>query len=157
MSVRAEIVMSPEEVRDFLLGERTMICATNGRDGFPHLMPLWYVIRDDEIWGWTYGRSQKVRNMERDPRATIQVEAGTEYAELHGVMLKTEVEVVRDPGTLLAVGMAMAERYNPPSPGDDGSAVRAKVERQAKKHVALRFAERERATWDHRKLASARS
>ena len=52
------------------------MCATNGRDGFPHLMPLWYVVRDGELWAWTFAKSQKVRNLERDPRATLQVEAG---------------------------------------------------------------------------------
>ena len=57
-----------------------VICATNGRDGWPHLMPLWYVVRDGELWAWTYAKSQKVRNLERDPRATLQVEAGDEYA-----------------------------------------------------------------------------
>ena len=68
-------------------------CATIGRDGWPHLMPLWYVVRDGRrCWGWTYAKSQKVRNLERDPRATLQVEAGAQYHELRGVMLECEVE-----------------------------------------------------------------
>lgn len=144
--------MSPAEVGEFLLGERTLICATNGRDGFPHLMPLWYVLREDELWAWTYGRSQKVRNLVRDPRATVQVEAGTGYFELRGVMLKVEVEVVREPATVAAVGVAMLERYSPPAGDEDRAAARARVEKQAEKRAALRFVEVERATWDHRKL-----
>ena len=39
-------------------------------------MPLWYVVRDGELWAWTYAKSQKVRNLQRDARATLQVEAG---------------------------------------------------------------------------------
>ena len=67
MSRRSQIKMSDEEVAAFLAEQRTVICATNGRDGWPHLMPLWYVVRDGELWAWTYAKSQKVRNLERDP------------------------------------------------------------------------------------------
>ena len=86
-----------EELAAFLAEERTVTCATAGPRGWPHLMPLWYVLRpvpDGEsgprLWAWTYAASQKVRNLERDPRATLQVEAGEEYQELRGVMLECE-------------------------------------------------------------------
>ena len=71
VSRREQIQMSQEEAGAFLAEERTVICATNGKDGFPHLMPLWFVVRDDELWAWTFAKSQKVRNLERDPRATL--------------------------------------------------------------------------------------
>ena len=88
--------MSEAEVGAFLDEERTVVCATIGRDGFPHLMPLWFVVRDGELWSWTFAKSQKVRNLERDPRATLQVEAGTDYPQLRGVMLKCDVTIHRD-------------------------------------------------------------
>ena len=88
MSRRDQIQMSDDEVAAFLDRQRTVICATNGRDGCPHLMPLWYVVRDGRLWSWTYAKSQKVRNLERDARATLQVEAGEEYETLLGVMLE---------------------------------------------------------------------
>src|SRR4051812_41423150 len=96
MSRRDAIKMTADEVLAFLDEQRVLVCATNGRDGFPHLMPLWYVVRDGELWAWTFAKSQKVRNLERDPRATVQVEAGEQYGELRGVMLKCDVELVRD-------------------------------------------------------------
>ena len=72
-----------------------MICATNGPRGWPHLMPLWYVrarpATAPRVWAWTFAKSQKVANLERDPRATLQVEAGERYEELRGVMLKCDV------------------------------------------------------------------
>src|SRR3954447_14207307 len=104
MSRRDQIKMSDEEVLAFLDEERTVICATNGRDGFPHLMPLWYVLRDGEVWSWTYASSQKVKNLERDARATLQVEAGTEYQQLRGVMFKCDAEVIRDTESVAALG-----------------------------------------------------
>jgi PPOX class probable F420-dependent enzyme len=141
--------MSEEEALAFLEEQRTVICATNGHDGFPHLMPLWYVVRDGELWAWTFAKSQKVKNLERDARATLQVEDGEQYHELRGVMLKCDVEIVRDTDVVSEFGVALFGRYTGAEPGGE---VRAMVEKQAPKRVALRFAERERATWDHRKL-----
>ncbi len=153
MSRRDQIRMSEAEVQAFLGEERTVVCATAGRDGFPHLMPLWYVVRDGEVWAWTFAKSQKVRNLERDPRATLQVEAGEAYEELRGVMLKCDVELVRDSDRVAGVGLAVFSRYTAGG-GEVTDEVRAMVLAQAAKRVALRFAAREVASWDHRKLAA---
>ncbi|MDQ3740989.1 MAG: pyridoxamine 5'-phosphate oxidase family protein [Actinomycetota bacterium] len=149
MSRRDQIKMTDEEVAAFLDEQRVVVCATNGRDGFPHLMPLWYVVRDGELWAWTFAKSQKVKNLERDARATLQVEAGEQYHELRGVMFKCDVEVVRETERVRDLGLEIFARY---TGGDLNDEVRAMVEKQAAKRVAMRFAERERATWDHRKL-----
>ena len=71
MSRRDQIKMTEDEVLAFLDEERTVVVATTGRDGWPHLMPLWYVVRDGTIWAWTYAKAQKTKNLERDPRATL--------------------------------------------------------------------------------------
>jgi hypothetical protein len=146
--------MSAAELAAFLQEERTVICATNGQDGFPHLMPLWYVMRDGEPWAWTFAKSQKVRNLERDPRATLQVEAGREYAQLRGAMLKCDVTVHRDTDLVGAFGLELFERYAPAAPGELDGDTRAMVLAQAPKRVALQFRTRSSATWDHRKLAA---
>ena len=111
MSRRSQITMSPEEVEEFLAQQRVVTCATNSVDGWPHLMPLWYVVRDGELWAWTYAKSQKVRNMERDDRATLQVETGHEYQELRGVMIKARVVLHRDVETVAALGAEIFSRY----------------------------------------------
>jgi general stress protein 26 len=153
MSRRDQIRMSDDEVREFLGRERTVICATNGRRGWPHLMPLWYVVRQTgdggapQLWAWTFAKSQKTRNLERDPRATLQVEAGDDYEELRGVMLECDVVVHRDVDRIREFGLELFDRY-----GDVDDGVRAMIEQQAPKRVALQFVERGRATWDHRKL-----
>ncbi len=154
MSRRDQIKMTDDEVLAFLAEEKVVVCATNGKDGFPHLMPLWYVVRDGELWAWTFAKSQKVKNLDRDARATLQVEAGTEYQELRGVMFKTEVEVVRDTDRVADLGLEIFCRYSGGAGGELAGEVRAMVLKQAEKRVAMRFAERERATWDHRKLAA---
>jgi PPOX class probable F420-dependent enzyme len=151
MNQRDAIRMTEAEFEAFLDGELVVSCATVGADGWPHIMPLWYVVRGGSVWAWTYAASQKVRNLERDPRATLLVESGETYDELRGAMLKTEVEIERDPDLVQALGLAIYERYYDEVPHE----VRQGVLRQAPKRVGLRFVERSRATWDHRKLAAA--
>lgn len=146
--------MSDAELSAFLDEERTVICATLGRDGFPHLMPLWYLMRDTELWAWTFAKSQKVRNLERAPVATLQVEAGTEYAELRGAMLKCDATLHRDTERVAAFGVALFERYRGVERGALDEATLAMIERQAPKRVALQFVARSTVTWDHRKLAA---
>ena len=142
-SQRAAIAMSPAEVAAFLEQERTLTCASMGRDGWPHLMPLWYVLRDGECWSWTYAKSQKARNLERDARCTVQVEAGLRYEELRGVMMKCVAAIHREVEVVAGVGSALAERY-----GGHAADMRA----QAPKRVALQFIAKSVASWDHRKL-----
>ena len=164
MSRREQIKMSEEEAAAFLAEERTLTCATAGPRGWPHLMPLWYVLREPgagepgpRLWSWTYGVSQKVKNLERDPRATLQVEAGELYQELRGVMLECDVVVHYELEVVKALGHEIFARYASPRgepPATDlPLEVGAMVDKQAAKRVALEFVERRRATWDHRKLA----
>jgi nitroimidazol reductase NimA-like FMN-containing flavoprotein (pyridoxamine 5'-phosphate oxidase superfamily) len=164
MSRRDQIKMSETEAAVFLTEERTVTCATVGHRGWPHLMPLWYVLRmppagepGPRLWAWTYGVSQKVRNLERDPRATLQVEAGEQYQELRGVMLECDVVIHRDLDEVKALGHEIFARYassrGEPPADDFPPEVGAMVDKQAVKRVALEFVERRRATWDHRKLA----
>ena len=155
--------MSDAEAAAFLAEERTVTCATIGPRGWAHLMPLWYVLREvpagrpgPRLWAWTYAVSQKVRNLERDAHATLQVEAGELYQELRGVMLECEVVVHRELETVKALGHEIFARYASPRgepPATElPSEVGAMVDRQAPKRVALEFVERRRASWDHRKL-----
>jgi PPOX class probable F420-dependent enzyme len=151
VSRRDQIRMSATELAAFLAQQRTIVVATNGRDGWPHLMPLWYVVRDGELWSWTYAKSQKVRNLERDPRTTLQVEAGVEYHELRGVMIAARATIHRDLETVAAFGAELFERYTATSPLPPE--VLEMVRAQAPKRVALQFVAAEPpVTWDHGKL-----
>jgi general stress protein 26 len=149
VSRRDQIVMSAREAEDFLAQGRVVTCATNGRDGWPHLMPLWYVIRDYELWSWTYRKSQKVANLRRDARCTLQVETGTDYSELRGVMLACEAVIHDDIDTVAPLGAEIASRYGG---ADLTPELEAAMRAQAAKRVGLQFVERRRVTWDHRKL-----
>jgi len=153
VSRRDAIKMDPGEVQAFLEEQKTVTCATHGHNGFPHLMPLWDVRRDGRLWGWTYAKSQKTKNLERDPRATLLVEAGLDYAELRGVMLRCDVVIHRELEVIEGIAMELVDRYSGPGPEFDP--VREGFRKQAPKRVGLEFVERGRVTWDHRKLGGA--
>jgi general stress protein 26 len=149
-SRRDQIRMSDEELETFLVGQKTMQCATNGPRGIPHMVPLWFVADGGELRGWTFAKSQKAKNLERDPRATLGVEDGVAYEELRGVMFECDVEVETDTEVVAAFGVELFERYlegGPLSPE-----TRQAVEGQAPKRVGLRFHATRTVTWDHRKL-----
>jgi nitroimidazol reductase NimA-like FMN-containing flavoprotein (pyridoxamine 5'-phosphate oxidase superfamily) len=163
MNRREQIKMTAAEVATFLAEERTVTCATAGPRGWPHLMPLWYVLRGHSagepgprIWSWTYGSSQKVRNIERNARATLQVEAGEAYAELRGVMLECDVVVHREITEIVRLGAEIMLRNAVPrdeSPLEELSPdARDVIAAQAGKRVGLEFVELRRVSWDHRKL-----
>jgi hypothetical protein len=115
-------------------------------------MPLWFVPRAGEVWVWTYAKSQKVRNLERDPRATVLIETGHAYGELRGAMIEAEAEIHRDLETVVGFAEELTLRYADGISSIDGDA-RAGLKAQAPKRVAIRFRAVRTATWDHRKLA----
>jgi PPOX class probable F420-dependent enzyme len=151
MSRRDRIKLTPEEQRELLESERVVTVATHGPRGWPHLMPLWYVVRDGEIWVWTYAKSQKVRNLERDARATLLVEGGVSYQELRGVQIEAEAELHRDADQVLDFAKELTVRYTEGIDSVEGDAAAA-LQAQAPKRVAIRFRAKRVATWDHRKL-----
>jgi PPOX class probable F420-dependent enzyme len=150
MSRRAEIQLSRDEQRELIESERIVVVSTIGRRGWPHSMPLWYVPRDGELWIYTYAKSQKVRNLERDPRATLVVETGHEYGELRGVEIEAEAQIHRDHDTVFELAKELTARYAGGAQVDEAQAEALRT--QSRKRVAVRFEPKSVATWDHRKL-----
>ena len=150
-SRRAQIELTPEERSELLETERVVVVASFGPRGWPHVMPLWYVPRSGEVWIYTYAKSQKVRNLERDPRATLLIETGHEYAELRGIQIEAEAEIHREHDTVFALAKELTVRYAEGIESVSGDAATALAE-QARKRVAIHFQPVRVATWDHSKL-----
>jgi PPOX class probable F420-dependent enzyme len=151
MSRRRQIELSEAERRELIESGRVVVVSSLGPRGWPHSMPLWYVPRQGEVWIYTYAKSQKVRNLERDPRATLLIETGHEYSELRGVMIEGEAEIHREPEQVYALAEELTRRYAEGLGAIEGEA-EAALRAQARKRVAVRFAARRIASWDHRKL-----
>jgi PPOX class probable F420-dependent enzyme len=150
-SRRDQIKLTEDEQRELIDRERIVVVSSLGPRGWPHVMPLWYVPRDGEIWIWTYAKSQKVKNLERDPRATLLIETGIEYQELRGVQIEAEAELIRDVDRIVDYAKELTIRYTEGIDSIEGEAA-AGLQAQAPKRVAIHFHPKRIATWDHRKL-----
>lgn len=148
MKRRDQIRMSDAEVHAFLGGRHTMNVATINHDGTIHLVAMWYGFFDDRPAFWTYGRSQKIRNLERDPRITCLVEAGEVYEELRGVELVGTAKLRTSWDDVMAIGRSVFERYSGPWSDE----LQPVLDRVGAKRVGVVIDGARVVSWDHRKL-----
>ncbi len=114
------------------------------------MMPLWFVPENGtELVSWTYAKSQKAKNLERDPRATVGIETGVQYHELRGVTFECDVEVEREPERVETYGLRLFERL---AGGELTPEMRSMIAQQAQKRVGMRFVPTHTVSWDHGKL-----
>ena len=153
MSRRAQIQMTPEEVKAFLEASKTLILCSIGTGGVPHPMPMWFGIEPDgAIVMTTFTKSQKIRNLERDPRVSLLAESGEEYAELQGVVVYGTAELVRDVERVIDILVTVTKRSGSIPVGAE-QAARAGIEGTARKRTGMRVRPERIVSWDHRKLA----
>lgn len=150
-SRRDLIRMTPEEADAYLRGQRRIILVTIGAQGMPHAVPMNYgVDPQGRIIMTAFAKSQKVRNLERDPRASLLVESGEDYAQLKSVMMETRVEIIRE-ASAVAETMKLVQASEAMTASlDEGMSeqVRASIA----KRVVLRFTPQRTISWDHGKL-----
>ncbi len=145
---RQQIVMTDDEIADFVARSRTGTMATIGAGGQPHLVAMWYGVIDGDIWVETKLKSQKVVNITRDPKVSFLIEDGMTYDSLRGVTFEGTAEIHDDPDTIFKVGVSVWERYNGPYTED----LRPAVDMMMNKRVAVRINTTRVRSWDHRKL-----
>ncbi len=150
---RAAIVMTADERTDFLQSAKNVILVTNGPDGFPDPVPMWFTYDEGVVWMRTYGASQKVRNLERDPRCAVLAEAGERYAELRGVQLTGAAELSHDEDRICRIVADLMVKYEGLDPAHRDAAAEAYRPRAAKQ-VAIRISPEHVTSWDHRKLGA---
>jgi len=156
---RKDISMSDAEVLDFLgSGAKVLQVATIGRDGWPHVAPMWFTLDDGRIVFRSFTKSQKIVNLRRDPRITVLVETGDTYDTLRGVMVKGTASLIDDPAYVLEIYGRLGARY--PFAGDtpvalDGEALEQAFGPYAAKNTAVVVEPDRIASWDHTKLGGS--
>ena len=155
---RKDITMTPDEVREFLTANTVLQVATAGKDGFPHLAPMWYVMKGDRVVFRSFTKSQKILNLKRNPKLTVLVETGDDYSQLQGVMIKAEAILIDDPDYVLSIYGALAAKY--PMINDtpmelDREALENALGRFAAKNTAVVVEPIKVISWDHTKLGGA--
>ncbi|MGH9134421.1 MAG: pyridoxamine 5'-phosphate oxidase family protein [Ilumatobacteraceae bacterium] len=152
-SRRDQITMSEAEIEAYLTEQRVLNVATIGPTGHPHLVAMWFVLRDGKPSFWTFGRSQKVVNIRRDDKITALVESGVSYSELRGVEMTGRAHLIEDRDEIFAIGKAVAVKYTGPSAlGPDSLPF---IEAQVGKRIGVVIDVDRWVSWDHTKLDGA--
>ena len=153
MPSRRELIqLTPEEIDAFLAEQKTIIIVSNGKDGYPHPMPMWFWVDDaGVVHCTTFRKSQKVLNLQRDPRAALLVESGEEYSELKSVLIYARAEIVDDRDAVVDALVQINSRGRTLSEADR-KALSDTVAATAEKRVLIRFAPERYVSWDHAKL-----
>ena len=149
MNRRQTIALTQNEQREFIYKSLTIILVSNGRDGYPHAVPMWFTVGDDGCYYMTtYARSQKAVNLRRDPKAALLVESGKSYDELKGVLIRATAEVLDDSELCVRVLTQIHAKHAGGLTEGIGDIMRA----QARKRVVLKLTPGRISSWDHRKL-----
>jgi len=152
---RKDIAMTPDEIGEFLTTGHTLQVATIGRDGMPHLAPMWFVMVGGRVVFRSFTKSQKIVNLQRDPRLTVLSETGIAYSELRGVMIRGTGRLIDDPAYVLDTYRRLAAKYpiiGPEPVALDDTASEAAFGRLATKNTAVVVEPEKVISWDHTRL-----
>lgn len=147
---RASITMTDAEIEAYLEEQKVLNVATIGPSGHPHLVAMWYVVMDGKVTFWTFGKSQKIVNLRRDPKITGLIESGETYESLRGLELVGTGRIIEDYETILSIGKAVGLKYN--GEGAISDAALPFLEAQAKKRLGIQIDVERIVSWDHGKI-----
>jgi PPOX class probable F420-dependent enzyme len=86
--------------------------ATTRADGSPHVVPLWFVWREEAVYVSCRRESATWRNIERDPRVALSFNVGRSWRELAGAVIPGRAEpLVPEHPALRGVMSAWYEKY----------------------------------------------
>ena len=152
MSRRDQISMNDNEVGEFLRESRTIILVSNGKNGFPHPMPMWYCVdANNVVYMTTFGKSQKIKNLRNDPRVALLVESGNAYQELKSVLIYTEVDLIESVEETRAILFNISVQRGDLQ-ANAGEKIREGMLNSASKRIGMKFTPDKIVTWDHSKL-----
>jgi len=155
MKRRSEIKLTEAERDAFLAQPIACTLAAVGPEGYPQLTAMWYARIDGRFHFATYAKSQKVKNFERDPKCSVLVEDGTNYAELRGYSVEGNAQLLSDPELAFQVMCEISKRYTRIDPVAAGPMVEAQIRARAQKRVVVRIDPVREISWDHRKLGGS--
>lgn len=147
---RASITMTDDEIAAYLEEQKILNIASIGPSGHPHLVAMWFVVLEGRITFWTFGKSQKVLNLRRDPKITGLIESGDSYDQLKGLEIVGTARFIEDYDSILEIGKAVGVKYNGEAAVSD--AALPFLEAQAKKRIGIVIDVERYVSWDHTKI-----
>ena len=153
MPSRRELIrLSEAEIRDYLRRQKTLIIVSNGKDGYPHPMPMWFHADDEGcLYCTTFRKAQKVLNWRRDPKASLLVESGEKYAELKSLVIYATTKIIDDFDAVCDALVNITTKGRQVTQ-EQVDTIRAQVGGTAAKRVLLKFTPERYVSWDHAKL-----
>ena len=143
---REQLRLSDDELAELLRGAHTMRVGTVSPDGWPHVVPLWFVWHRGAIWVNNLRRSRRTRDLEAGSPVALCIDVGEEYGELRGAVLYGRPEKVpADDPDLDVVRQAFGDKY---FGGVDAA--------DRKSHDWLRMEPERIVSWDFRKIPAGR-
>ena len=107
--------MSKEEVDAFLDSKPGwMMLTSQGRDGYPHTVPIGYFRDGDRIFMGCRDNTQKVKNIERNPKVSLVIEDGKTMSDLRGILFRGDASVVREDEERLKISRLAAKKRGAP-------------------------------------------
>ena len=154
MERRNIVKMNQDEITSWLENNQNLSLASIDRDGYPHLVAMTYALDHGDIVMTSYGRAQKVLNLQRNPQAGVMVETGRAYNTLKGVMVRGRAEIIEGADGVLDVMRFIGEKIARLTGSPQAAQVMPSetARRQAQKRVVIRIHPEKYASWDHSKL-----
>ena len=149
---RDAIKMTDGEQETFIEAQKSLQVGTINRDGTPHLSTLWFAVVDGDIVFETYTKSQKIRNLQRDPRIACLLEDGLTYETLRGVQVNGTAELHTESDRVHGLARAVMVRNNPEI---DPDLLDKAAEQMAAKRTAVVVKADKVVSWDHTKLGGS--
>jgi general stress protein 26 len=119
-------------------------------------MPMWFVCDDDLVVSMaTFRGTQKIKNLQRDPRVSLLVESGRAYAELQGVVIYGTAELSEDTDAIIATLVAASRKETTETNAAILEAADASMKKSAPKRMLIRVKPNRIVSWDHSKLQGA--
>jgi nitroimidazol reductase NimA-like FMN-containing flavoprotein (pyridoxamine 5'-phosphate oxidase superfamily) len=143
---REQLRLSDEELDGLLRETRTMRAGTVSPDGSPHVVPLWFVWHDGEVWINNLRKARRSRDLAAGSRAALCVDVGHDYFELRGAVLYgTPQEVSAEDAALPEVRKGFGDKYFGGFEVPD-----------VKSHQWLKMRPDRVVSWDFRKIPAGR-
>ncbi len=128
----------PTELRELIEAGALAHLVTLNADGSPQVTGVWIGLEGDEVVSGHLPFNQKLKNVQRDPRVAISLEAGTlsafgleEYAVLYGEGVIVEGGAAALLQRLAAVYIGPGVKFPPMDNPPEGYVLHIRVERVA--------------------------
>jgi nitroimidazol reductase NimA-like FMN-containing flavoprotein (pyridoxamine 5'-phosphate oxidase superfamily) len=136
------VSLTKEEARELLDSRPGWLTFTSiGKDGYPHTIPIGFFRIDDDVYVGGRTGTQRLKNIERNPKVSVLVESGTSMQDIKGVLIQGDATAITEPAaTLELMRQSMRAR----------GASEEQLPKEPRPHIAyIKITPRRYISWDY--------